>query len=147
MPEESNPDPVFGELGYDPPMEQWYAKVALTPGHEVEVAIWWDETEGPFDPVLKRARAAFQRFLRSEHRHKESLAAAMLERYRTQAAADQILPATAEIARGLCASHISIAHDGSMSVYYRGGEDMFGDHSILADFAADGTFDGFSLQG
>lgn len=141
-------DDVFGELIHDPPMEGWHASVELSVSERVEVAIWWSEQrDGPFTPVLQRARTAFQRFLRQEGSHKTLLAAAMLERYQDRGGMNQSLPALAEIIQNLTARQVWIASDGSLSVHYRDFSDLFGAHSITADIATDGSFAGFSLQG
>jgi hypothetical protein len=139
-------DGLFGELNYDPPMEEWYAEVVFSPGHEVDIAIWWSESEnGPFPPVLQRAREAYQRFSQHESNHRERLAAAMIERYREFATEE--LPTTAEVARGLRVERLAIAPDGSATAHYDDAAELFGDHCIWADLDTNGSFIGFSIQG
>lgn len=140
-------DEVFGELGYDPPMEEWYANVPLSPEQIVEVAIYWDEeTDGPFEPILDLARTAFRRLLQREPEHRRDLAVAMLKRYE-RCEPDEELPTAEEVARGLAASRVSIRPDGSVLVIYDDPAELFGDHSIFAEVGIDGTFRGFTLQG
>jgi hypothetical protein len=148
MPPDILHDDVFGELFYDVPMDEWCAEVALTPNHKIEIAIWWEEEkDGPFAPVLERARAAFQDFLQREGEHRQALAAALVQRYRGCTQEDEELPAPEEIARGLSASRIAIAADGSATVHYDDAAELFGDHCIFADLDADGRFLGFTLHG
>jgi hypothetical protein len=140
-------DEVFGELGYDPPLEEWYARAALTPNRMIEVRIWWAEEDGPFAPVLERARTAYQRFVQRESAHRIALATAMLERLCRREPPDEELPGCDEVAPGLTATQISIAADGSATVHYDDIAELFGDHCIFADLAADGLFTGFSIHG
>jgi hypothetical protein len=141
-------DEVFGELLYDPPMQQWCAEVALTPKHRIEVAIWWDEdADEPFPPVLERARAAYRRFQWLEREHREALAAALIERYRRWQPQGEEPPTVADIARGLTLKTLDFAGDGSATLYYEDAADLFGDHCILAELDRAGGFAGFTLQG
>jgi hypothetical protein len=140
-------DEVFGELTYDSPMEEWHAEVALSPDHVIDVSIWWDETDGPFPPVLGRARDALERFRQREPDHREALAAAMVERHRRSARPQEELPESNALARGLTAEQLSIAGDGSATVRYDDETELFGDHCIMVNLAADGSFIGFTLLG
>jgi hypothetical protein len=141
-------DPLFGELRYDPSLERWYGDLVLSPFHQGEIAICWNEAEnGPLAPVLQNARQAFKRFLNAERQHRERLATAMLERYRRSESSEDEMPTEAALAQRLTYARIVIATDGSMIVAYDGGEDLFGHHCIVADINADGSFAGFSLQG
>jgi hypothetical protein len=149
MPPDTIHDDVFGELAYDPPMSEWYAEVEWAPKHPVEVTIWWDEAkDGPFAPVLERARTAYRRFVEREEAHRQALATAMLERYkRSQRPGGGALPGPTALARGLTLSSIAIDADGSATLHYDDAADLFGDHCILADLDAEGAFAGFTLQG
>lgn len=141
-------DDVFGELGYDPSLGEWYAEVALTPNHRIEVAIGWtEEDNGPFPPVLRRARATFAKFREKEPEHRSALAVAMLQRYRNSARPLDRVPKVEIFARGLIAERIAIAADGSATVHYEDDAELFGDHCVMADLDTYGSFDGFSLQG
>jgi hypothetical protein len=141
-------DDVFGELSYDPPMEEWCTSVELTSGHSIDVALWWRESEdGPFAPVLARAREAFSQFCEHEPLHRLALATAMLERYRRSARPCDKLPAPQVLARALIATQLSIATDGSAIAHYDDNTELFADHAIMVDLTADGSFRGFTLQG
>jgi hypothetical protein len=141
-------DEVFGELSYDPPLEEWYTAVEPTPGRPIDVTIWWrDGADGPFAPVLARAREAFARFCEREPLHRQALADAMLERYRRSARPREKLPTSRTLARALVATQLSIATDGSATVHYDDNTELFADHSIVVDLNADGSFRGFTLQG
>jgi hypothetical protein len=141
-------DAVFGELGYDQPMEEWYAVVALTPSRRIEVTIWWVEADdGPFPPVLACARQAYLLFREREPEHRQALAVAMLKRYRRSARLQGALPEAKALARKLTAEQLSIAADGSATAHYDDATELFADHSIMAEFDPDGSFLGFTLQG
>jgi hypothetical protein len=141
-------DEVFGALGYDPPLEEWYARVVLHPEREIDVTIWWTETkDGTFRPILERTREAFLRFQRHETEHRLALATDMLRRYRDSARIDMELPEADEFVKSLAVTKMAFASDGSATVDYDDLTELFGDHSIVADIRADGVFDGFSLHG
>lgn len=141
-------DDVFGELFYDAPMAEWRADVMLPRNGPVEIAIWWDEaSDGPFAPVLERARLAYNNFCRREREHRQALAAALVARYRGWKPEGEALPDPRKIARGLTVSQIAIAADGSATAQYDDAAELFGDHCILADLDTDGVFSGFTLQG
>src|SRR5262245_21250074 len=146
MEQESLYDGLFGELNSDHPMEEWYAEVVFSPGHKVDVTIWWSESEnGPFPPVLQRAREAYRQFSQREDSHREQLAVAMIERHRTFATEEP--PPAAEIARGLRVERLAIAPDGSATAHYDDAAELFGDHCIWAELDTNGSFIGFSIQG
>jgi hypothetical protein len=141
-------DDVFGELSYDPPLEEWYTSVEPTPGHPIDVTIGWREHEdGPVAPVLARARESFSRFCECEPLHRQALAVAMLERYRRSARPCEKLPAPSALAQALVAKQLSIAADGSAIVHYDDNTELFADHVIMVDLNAEGSFSGFTLQG
>jgi hypothetical protein len=140
-------DDLFGELNYDPPMQEWYADIELTPDCSIDVTISWDAEDGPFAPVLARARAAYLHFRQREPEHRKALAKAMLERYRNSGRIQEDMPDADELADELIAEQLSIATDGSAIVHYDDPTDLFGDHCIMADFDVDGSFIGFTLQG
>jgi hypothetical protein len=141
-------DDVFGQLCYDAPMSEWYTEVSVTPELRSELAIWWDETrDGPFSPVLERARTCFLTFIEREPKHRQALAAALIHRYQGWKPKGEELPDPDEIARGLTVRRIAIAADGSALVHYDDAAELFGDHTIFADLDSSGVFVGFSLQG
>lgn len=140
-------DDVLGELSYDPPMQQWYADVDLTPDSRIDVTIWWEAEDGPFAPILARAREAFLQFREREPKHREALALAMLERYRRSRRSQEDIPNADELVEELIPEQLSIATDGSAVVHYDDASDLFGDHCIMAELDLDGSFIGFSLQG
>jgi hypothetical protein len=148
MPPDVIMDDLFGALFYDPPMGEWRADVVLNETNQIEVTIWWDEsTDGPFDPVLERARLAYSTFIYKEESHRQSLAAAMLKRYQRCKPDDEPLPERDLIASGLRARGITFSPNGSATVYYRDDAELFGDHCIFADLDSAGHFIGFTLQG
>jgi hypothetical protein len=149
MPHDTIDDEVFGELAYDPPMSEWYAEVEWAPKRPLEVTIWWDEAkDGPFAPVLERARTTYRRFVEREGAHRQALATALVERYkRSQRPGGRVLPEPTAIARGLTLLRMAIDTDGSATLYYDDAADLFGDHCIYADLDAEGAFVGFTLQG
>lgn len=140
-------DKVLGELNYDPPMQQWYADADLTPDFRIDVTIWWEPSDGPFPPVLARAREVFLRFRELEPQHREALAAAMLERYRNSGSVLEDMPDADELAEELSPEQLSIAADGSAIVLYDDPTDLFADHAVVAELDLDGSFAGFTLQG
>jgi hypothetical protein len=141
-------DDVFGELYYDWPMKEWYAEVALAPKHQIEVAISWDEaTDGPFAPILERARWTYTCFQHHEPKHRQALAASLVRRYWGWKRDDEEAPDAKEITEGLSVLEISIAADGSAIVRYEDAADLFGDHCIFAELSEYGHFLGFTLQG
>jgi hypothetical protein len=148
MTPETMHDAVFGELFYDPPLEQWWADVALTPEHRIEITIWWDEaTDGPFAPVLDRARAAYLRFQLREPELRHALAIALMECHAGWAPPDGEAYHPDAVARGLTASEMSIRTDGSARVIYDDAAELFGDHYIVARIGRDGDFVGSELHG
>ena len=147
MEQDAIQDEVFGELNYDPPMQQWFADVELTPDCRIDVTIWWNEEDGPFAPILARARETFLRFREREPEHREALALAMLERYRSSKRSQEDIPDADELVEELIPEQLSIITDGSADVLYDDASDLFGDHCIMAELDLDGSFIGFSLQG
>jgi hypothetical protein len=147
MPDDTIQDDLFGELCYDEPMQEWYGQVALTPKHQVEVAIWYDEDDGPFAPVLERARSAYQRLREREWEHRQALAVALVKRYGAGTPKTKPLPGVEKVARGLSLSQITFDADGSAMLYYDDAAKLFPDHAIFADLDAGGAFLGFTLQG
>lgn len=141
-------DEVFGKLAYDPPLTEWYASVALGTDRTIDVTICWEERQdGPFTPVLERARKTFLLFRQQEPEHRNALAKAMLKRYRDSARVELDLPHADELARELIATQVSIAADGTAIIHYDDNAELFGDHSIMADLDRDGSFLGFTLHG
>jgi hypothetical protein len=148
MTPETMHDDVFGELFYDPPLDQWCGEVAVAPEHRIEVTIWWDkETDGLFAPILERARRTYTGFVRRERENRIALAVALLQRYRGCVPEDEEMPDVEGIARGLKVTGITIAADGSATAYYDDPAELFGDHLIWAELGTDGAFIDFSLQG
>ena len=141
-------DEVFGELGYDPPLEEWYGRVELAHGQIIEVRIWWaDGKDGPFAPVLDCARVALRRFREREAEHRRLLTATMLERYQGWTYEEDAPPDAKTLAAALTATQLSIRTDGAATAHYDDATELFGDHLISAELNSDGWFSGFSLQG
>ena len=141
-------DGVFGELVYDPDLGEWRAEIPLTSWEKLDVTIQWEEErDGPLAAVLQRVREAYLRFLQREPQHLRALATAMIERFRRDVGMSEPQPTAEEIVRNLGMLRIAISSDGSLRAHYRHGVASFGDHWIVADINADGSFAGFSLQG
>jgi hypothetical protein len=132
-------DVVFGTLTWDDRRDWWVASVPLTPKHEVEVTVDWDEEE-PLTEVLARCRAAFLRLRNDEWGYRLATADELLELYNdTRRQSDAPEETRESFARKLKLHEVGLNSDGSADLWYDSETDFFCGHAINGCVDADGV--------
>jgi len=141
-------DDLLGTLTWEE--EVWVSEDALlTPKHKINVTVWWDEeNEESVADMVGRARQVFTRVRNGEWEFRLAATDAVLELYNENwRQSTQPILDRETFARRITLCSVEVYTDGGFALWYDDQDRLFSGHTIVAIFAADGTFKGWDLPG